>query len=476
MSPEELITKIRESKNLQIEAPELSLNGSEFARIIDQQSISISRAGLQPGNRIIFPLSRSAIQVATLLAALRNGLLVFIVNPSFNTDRLLELSQFINPHALFLDCALASILQRKSQHLFKKFENQNFSFVKVCNVPQIQDNLERSANIALLSSGTTNEPKIILHKFENLLLNAKLHAEAIGLLTSDSVAITLPLHYSYGLVAVLFSGLFIGCKLFFESSGNLYSIKWFKENNISVLSTVPSGIIRMLNKALPPLRILTVGGDVTSVNLAYKILNYSPKTTLYTTYGLTEAGPRVSTYKVDLDCLKHLDSLPLGTPLPGVSWRLETQDSNSQEGELIVKTSTMMLGYYRQEKLFKESVLDINSGELKTRDFVRKTGQDMFFLGRSKQIISRGGEKIYPIELENRIKKFDGIVDVWVKGIYHNELGEVPQAFIVVEKGFVLNSLLRYLRQYLPRTHIPEIFKLVQELPQEAALYRKNTP
>lgn len=468
MTPEELIKRIRSSRNLQLVEPKGSMSGLEFAELIDRYSKCISKVGLGAGKRVILPLRRSTDQVAVLLAALREGLLTFVVNPATNTEMLIELSKLVEPHAMFLDESVTNLLQMKLQH-FYRVTTDNLQLLTASNVPLKLDPIENLADLALLTSGTTGKPKPILHKFESLLLNAELHAEAIRLSPSDSLAVTLPLHYSYGLVATLFAGLLVGCKLVFARSGLPISSAWYANNDISVVSTTPTGARRLLNSEVPPLRILTLGGDVTSVDLAHKILISNRQLTLFTTYGLTEAGPRIATYQVDQDSLENLEMLPLGKPLPGVSWRISSEISNFQEGELIVKTPTVMIGYYRQPKEVTEKVLIGSPPELRTGDFVRLKGQHIFFLGRDKRIISRGSEKIYPLEIEQKIRKFDGIVDVWVKSIPHNELGEVPKAFIVAQKSFELQDLIRHLRRHLLHTHIPETFELVQELPQEAA-------
>ncbi len=410
---------------------------SQFVSHIEEKAKRLSLKG----KRVYFSLERSIESFEWFFALLKSGALVFLGSPLFSHEKLKLLFDYLEPHLAILPRFQSSPFDSSKM---QEFSGSLVSFPWSCK--KELDSQEQKAQIGILTSGTTGSPRAVLHRFPSLLLNASFHAEAIQLNASDRVGSALPLHFSYGLVAVALASLVQGSSLFFAPPfipGD--PLVWMKE--ISVFSATP-----LLAKKMDrfPSRILTIGGDFTPPSLAEKILHQAPHLTLFTTYGLTEAGPRVATCKISQeDCLKT--SLPLGTFLPSI----ETQIAEDQE--LLIKTPSVMLGYFRSAQ---ETDAVFTKRWLHTGDLVKKQGDQFFFLGRKKRLLSLGGEKIYPAEIESLFQKIPFIEDAYV-----TQEDEKIVAYLQTSKPPEEKSIFSFLKNHLPRAQIPTNIAFVNELP-----------
>lgn len=432
-----LFLKELKEKNLLLLEENRFCTASRFVSNIEEKAKKLSLKR----KRVYFSLDRSIESFEWLFALLKSEALVFLGSSLFSHEKLKFLFDYLQPHLAILPHFQAS--------RFDSAAMQNFTDTLV-SLPwssmEELDPQEQLAQIGILTSGTTGSPRAVLHRFSSLLLNASLHAKAIQLSAIDRVGSALPLHFSYGLVAVALASLVQGASLFFAPSfipGD--PLIWMKD--ISVFSATP-----LLAKKLDqfPSRILTIGGDYTPTSLAEKILHQAPNTTLLTTYGLTEAGPRVATCNISLgDCA--LASLPLGEFLPSI----ETQIAQDQE--LLIKTPSAMLGYFRGKQ---ETDQVFTNGWLHTGDLVKKQENQLYFLGRKKRLLSLGGEKIYPAEVESLLQKIPSIEDAYV-----TQEADTIVAYLQTNKPPTEKTVSSFLRNHLPRAQIPTRIEFVANLP-----------
>lgn len=325
-----------------------------------------------------------------------------------------------------------------------------------------------AGTMGLLSSGSTGEPKVICHATERMLLNAQRHVQAIGVCRDDSVALSLPLGFSYGLVAGLFGTLLAGADGLLVDPQRVNLHRALAELPPTICMGTPANVLSGFDaQVLGGLRRLTVGGDVLHPNLARQLVDAVPNGRVFATYGLTEAGPRVASRALDAALLERFDAVPLGQPLDGVSLSLLSGDGDPNLGELVVDTPTAMLGYLG-DTVGTQAVLDDCGRRLHTGDMFKRRDGELFFIGRRKRIIVRGGENIYPAAIENAILRSAAIDDVWVTADSHAQLGEVPVAYLRAPQRVDLDALVRELRRHLPRSHIPVHWQFVDELPKGA--------
>jgi acyl-CoA synthetase (AMP-forming)/AMP-acid ligase II len=187
------------------------------------------------------------------------------------------------------------------------------------------------------------------------------------------------------------------------------------------------------------------------------------------TYGLTEASPVITQSSPS-------DSLPLqvetvGRPLPNVECDVADPATGAtlatgEQGELRVRGWQVMAGYYGDEEATHSAITEdgwLRTGDLGTMDrdgYVRITG-------RAKDMIIRGGENLYPAEIEAAVRTIDGVIEAFVVGVPDERYGEVPAAFVRLHPGaaLTLDSMKTALEGRIARFKVPAYLRVVTELP-----------
>lgn len=446
-----------------------SWTGKQLAEKVQDLCKQLKKQGIADNRACLLRMNNNLDSVAVLLAALSNRAVVFVANPHDPITKVRKIIKQFSVYALFSDKASSNTIHKNQagisgeQHALAG--NALFTNTFGENDKPVSDFSPKLANadLAIFSSGSTGEPKAIMHKLSTVLLNAALHIEAIGLSSASRIGVSLPLYYSYGLVANLFAGLLVKAELYLHPQMGSVDIEWMDTHRINTLSLTPF-LAKKLTGAPAYLTTLTVGGDLLYSKQARELLSALPDCTLYSTYGLTEAGPRVSTHKVEFaDTLKH-SIIPLGTPLSGVSLALD--DSAPGYGELLIKTPTPMLGYLMGSKGgFTVNDQDtVESGDL----YELKNG-NFYFAGRKKKIIIQGGEKIFPQMIESAIHEIEGVIEVKVGSVQCKDKGQIAKAYVVADPTLVVPSIKKTLMKQFSRSLIPEQIELVDALPRNLA-------
>ena len=188
-------------------------------------------------------------------------------------------------------------------------------------------------------------------------------------------------------------------------------------------------------------------------------------------YGMTEtgmnlgnpyAGPRVPG--------------SVGTPFPGVSARIVDAQGldvlHGNEGELLVRGGNVFPGYWQAPEKTAESFLhdDLGRRWFRTGDLARQDPETGTFtlLGRRTELIISGGFNIYPREIEETLTGYPGIQEAAVVGRPHPEWGEVPVAFLVVDREIDTNELIAWSRNQLAAFKVPRTVHVVDALPRNA--------
>ncbi|SEH02926.1 Acyl-CoA synthetase (AMP-forming)/AMP-acid ligase II [Nonomuraea solani] len=197
-------------------------------------------------------------------------------------------------------------------------------------------------HVIIMTSGTSGIFSGCLHRASSLFRNAARHAESVGLGSHDTMLVTLPLNFSYALVAQALAGLVTDARLViagppFSRRGYLDAIV---RHGVTSSSLTPF-LLRHLLSERPPagLRMLTVGGDGLPGEEVSRLVAGRPGLEVYITYGLTEAGPRVSTLAAHREPAHRHGSV--GLPLRGVGVAL--RDVRDGVGELLVTSDTVMV-------------------------------------------------------------------------------------------------------------------------------------
>ncbi|WP_105967720.1 class I adenylate-forming enzyme family protein [Streptomyces geranii] len=299
----------------------------------------LSALGVRPGRTVMVAMPNGGAFTAVVLALLSHGAVPALLPPSAPPSRIERMARALGADALVAPRISAELLGGEVPHPVGEL-------AQFATLPGVTGQPRRPGEIILLTSGTSGVFSGCLHHVDSLLRNAARHAGSIGQTADDTVLINLPMHYSYAFVAQLLGTL--------VSSGRAVIAgppftpasyrRTVEEYGVTVSSLTPALVEtwRRTGRPLPaPLRRLTVGGDAFGASSVADLLARNPGLELYLTYGLTEAGPRVSTLAAHLEPPRRHASV--GLPLPGVEVRLRTDGPGDRVGELIVGTDTAML-------------------------------------------------------------------------------------------------------------------------------------
>lgn len=251
-----------------------------------------------------------------------------------------------------------------------------------------------AGDVAMLTSGTSGFATGCLFDISALLLNAERHAQAIGQRTDDTVLINLPLHFSFALVAQALASFIRGNRLLI-SGPPFHSPTYVKTltRGVTISSLTPL-LVRSLNEVSLPgsLRVLSIGGDHLPPGSVADLLKRRPGGELYLTYGLTQAGPRVSTLAAHAEpSARHAS---VGRPHPGTTVYLENVGESSGLKQLFVSSATVMkrvIGLPDGDK----QVTQLVRGSIATGDVFEEDSEGyLYFKGRISDFIVRNGEKV----------------------------------------------------------------------------------
>ena len=297
------------------------------------------------------------------------------------------------------------------------------------------------------SSGTTGFPKAILHKHRALMHSAICEQQHHGQ-TKDDVFLCIPPLYHTGAKMHWFGSLISGSKAVLlrgtkpetvikAVSDELCTIVWMLVPWAQdILDSLDRKDVEIANYNLSQWRLTHMGAQPIPRKLVADWLKYFPHHDYDTNYGLSESiGP---------GCV-HLGIGNVGKVgaigIAGYGWQVKIVDENRDEvpqgevGELAVFGPGVMVCYYKNPEATKE-VMD-DQGWLYTGDMAQMDKDGFITLvDRKKDVIITGGENLYPVQIEDFLRKMEAIKDVAVIGLADQRLGEIAAAIIEVKQGY----------------------------------------
>ncbi|WP_371574165.1 class I adenylate-forming enzyme family protein [Streptomyces sp. NBC_01314] len=318
---------------VQADRPEARLPTLDF--VVDE----LRALGVEPGRTVMVAMPNGGAFTAVVLALLAHGAVPALLPPSAPPSRIERMARALGADAIVAPRIPAELLNGEAPHLIG-------GIAQFATLPGADSHSHHPGEIILLTSGTSGVFSGCLHHVDSLLRNAARHVGSIGQTADDTVLINLPTHYSYAFVAQLLGTLVSGGRAVIAGPPftPVSYRRTIEEYEVTVSSLTPALVEtwRRTGRPLPaPLRRLTVGGDAFGASSVADLLAHNPNLELYLTYGLTEAGPRVSTLAAHLEPPRRHTSV--GLPLPGVEVRLRTESPEDRVGELVVETDTAML-------------------------------------------------------------------------------------------------------------------------------------
>ena len=460
-----------------------SITYAQLDRLSQAAADYLQQSGLQQGQRVALMLPNTPAFVVWYYAVLRLGAVAVSVSTRL-TPR--EVGYVVSDCGATSVIALGDTLQEMERELTPDVTIRvatGIDGVDVAGQPLTVDSQSKStwvdadpdaAALILYTSGTTGFAKGATLSHRNVRTNVCAFNHLCGMESSDRMLLAVPLFHCFGQNALLNSAFNVGATLVLQERFDLNETRrLIQQHQVTQLYGVPM-MFQLLHDSCEP-------GDLSSVDYCFSAAATLPiqvsrawqqkfEMPIYEGYGLTETSPFAS-YN------HRVRFVPgsIGTPIDGVEMKIvdsETgQDSARGDlGEIVIRGPNVMLGYWNRPE---ESAQAIRNGWFHSGDIGRMDEDGFFYIvDRVKDMISIGGVKVFPAEVERVFLDHPDISQIAIVGIPDPVFGEQVVAFIVSEAGRDssasewLDDVAGFAKENLSNFKIPRQFFQVDELPR----------
>jgi acyl-CoA synthetase (AMP-forming)/AMP-acid ligase II len=324
------------------------------------------------------------------------------------------------------------------------------------------------------TSGSTGNPKGVMLSHLNLTDNTVSIAQYLKITSADRMMVVLPFYYIYG-NSLLTTHFLVGGSLVIDNRFMFPNvvIDTMKKTQVTGFAGVPSSFLLMLNKSviqttkIDSLRYVTQAGGAMAPSIQTKVAEIFSPAQLYIMYGTTEAAPRL-TYLEPEKLFEKSGSI--GKSIPNVDVYVANESGErlpaGETGEIVFRGSNMMMGYWKDAEA---TAAVIRNGIYFTGD-LGKIDSDgyIFVVGRTKDMIKVGGNRVSSKEIEEALLGIDQIAETAVIGLPDPILGEAIKAYIVLKPDTTieLSDLKKRLSQQIASYKIPKFFEFISDLPK----------
>ncbi len=330
------------------------------------------------------------------------------------------------------------------------------------------------------TSGTTGFPKGVMLTHGNIVNNGKIIGDRMDTSTADRMMIQVPMFHCFGMVLSMTNMMTHGgtiCPLpYFSPKSSLACIN---DEKITMFNGVPTMFIAMFGHAdfkktdFSHIRTGIMAGANCPPELMRRAADEMNMKEIISVYGQTEASPGCTMGEVNEDIDHRVETV--GSAFPGVECKIidpETGEElpDGQNGEFVARGYNIMKGYYKMPKA-TEQTIDAD-GWLHSGDICCRTPDGYYKVtGRLKDMIIRGGENLYPREIEEFYLTHRKVSDVQVVGVPDQRYGEEACAYIILKKGEESNEdeMREYGNAHMAKHKVPRYFIFVKEFPMNAA-------
>lgn len=485
----------------------------EYQEKVNALAAGLIKLGLKPGERIGIWSQNNAewalVQFATAKAGLilvninpayrsseleyalsKSGCSALITSPEFKSSNYLEILAKLAPE--LADCAPGQLNAKRLPELKTIIRLGDEKTNGMLNFNQVveqgtagamqqldalaqQLQFDEAINIQF-TSGTTGSPKGATLSHHGIVNNAYLTGHMMGITEADVVCIPVPMYHCFGMVIGTLLSVVRGCTAvlpgeYFEPASVLNAVQ---EEACTTLYGVPTMFIAMLGLAdfksynISSLRTGVMAGSPCPVEVMKQVINEMNMEKITVAYGMTELSP-VSNQSL-MDDSFDIRVSTVGKSHPHVEGKIVDENNRivarGEIGEYCARGYGVMIGYWNDAEKTAESIDAggwMHTGDLATMD----DNGYVTVVGRSKDMVIRGGENVYPKEIEDFLYKHEKIEDVQVIGVPDEKFGEEICAWIKVASNHQLTEeeIKTHCQQEIAHYKVPRYIKFVDEFP-----------
>ncbi len=330
------------------------------------------------------------------------------------------------------------------------------------------------------TSGTTGFPKGVMLTHYNVVNNGKCIGDRMDLSTADRMMVQVPMFHCFGMVLAMTATMTHGGTLlplpYFTPKPALACIN---QERITAFHGVPTMFIAMLSHPdfektdFSYMRTGIMAGSPCPISAMNDVVNKMNMKEIVIVYGQTEASPGCTMSSTDDPIEVRVSTV--GRAMPEIECKIVDPETNeelpdNETGEFVARGYNIMKGYY---KMPKETAAAIDeNGWLHTGDLALRTPEGNYRItGRLKDMIIRGGENIYPKEIEEFIYTHEKVKDVQVIGVPDEQYGEEIMACIILKEGeqMTADEMKEYIKSHMAKHKVPKYIDFVESFPMNAA-------
>ena len=330
------------------------------------------------------------------------------------------------------------------------------------------------------TSGTTGFPKGVMLSHHNILNNGYSTGQCMKYTQKDRLLVCVPLFHCFGCVLAVCAIISHGATMVFnEEFDPLLVLASVEKEKCTALYGVPTMFIAELNHPmfhlfnLSTLRTGIMAGALCPIETMNQVMMKMHMKDIIIVYGLTETSPGMTATRTHNS--PEVRSTTVGFELPNVEVKIVDPETGANcgpeiQGEICCRGYNVMKGYYNNHEATQKAI--DNDGWLHSGDLAVKTKDGFFKItGRIKDMIIRGGENIYPREIENYLYRLPQIETVEVVGVPSQKYGEQVGAFIKLKANTQLTEeeITDFCRGQIARFKIPKYIFFVNEFPMTAS-------
>ncbi|WP_173910564.1 AMP-binding protein [Acinetobacter sp. Marseille-Q1618] len=478
---------------------------------------SLLRLGLQKGDRLAIWSPNCVEWTITQFAAFKAGIILVNLNPAYKKNELeyvlnkvsckglviasvfktSDYQQILMQIAPELTDATDKILNAEKlphlKYVIKIDEQQHqgiHRFSDLLNEPSAEE-LAQLASIAQdlqfdetiniqFTSGTTGNPKGTMLTHNNILNNGYFVGEGIHLTPKDRVCISVPLFHCFGMVMGNLACITHGSTMVYPAAvfNPLESLKAIEQEKCTAAYGVPTMFIAMLEQEtfdqfdLSSLRTGIMAGSPCPREIMQRVIERMHMSEITICYGMTETAPvSVQTSTTDpIECRVGT----VGRVQPHLEIKIIDEQGKvvprGKLGELCVRGYSVMLGYWEDEEKTKE-VIDVAKW-MHTGDIAEMDDEGFVKIkGRIKDVVIRGGENLFPKEIEDFLYTHPDVSDVQVIGLPDPRYGEELCACIILHEHHEVTEecIRQFCKEHISHNKVPKYVRFFKEFPMTAS-------